>query len=77
MIFEKLKALLSHKFEVEESVINPDTRLIEDLGADSLDVVDLVEAVQDEFEVEVKDEDIEGIKTVKDMMVCISNLLEA
>ncbi len=77
MIFEKLKALLSHKFEVEESVISPDTRLIEDLGADSLDVVDLVEAVQDEFEVEVKDEDIEGIKTVKDMMVCISNLLEA
>ena len=54
MVLEKVKAILAEQFDVEE----------EDLGADSLDVVDLLMSIEDEFEVEVPDEEIENIKTV-------------
>ena len=51
-------------FRSEEDKITADTDLQEDLGADSLDVVDLLMSIEDEFEVEVPDEEIENIKTV-------------
>ena len=57
MVLEKVKAILAEQFDV-------DTDLQEDLGADSLDVVDLLMSIEDEFEVEVPDEEIENIKTV-------------
>ena len=59
-----LKAILAEQFDVEEDKITVDTDLQEDLGADSLDVVDLLMSIEDEFEVEVPDEEIENIKTV-------------
>ena len=64
MVLEKVKAILAEQFDVEEDKITPDTDLQEDLGADSLDVVDLLMSIEDEFEVEVPDEEIENIKTV-------------
>ena len=64
MVFEKVKAILAEQFDVEEDKITADTDLQEDLGADSLDVVDLLMSIEDEFEVEVPDEEIENIKTV-------------
>ena len=64
MVLEKVKAILAEQFDVEEDKITADTDLQEDLGADSLDVVDLLMSVEDEFEVEVPDEEIENIKTV-------------
>lgn len=64
MVLEKVKAILAEQFDVEEDKINADTDLQEDLGADSLDVVDLLMSIEDEFEVEVPDEEIENIKTV-------------
>ena len=64
MVLEKVKAILSEQFDVEEDKITADTDLQEDLGADSLDVVDLLMSIEDEFEVEVPDEEIENIKTV-------------
>ena len=64
MVLEKVKALLAEQFDVEEDKITADTDLQEDLGADSLDVVDLLMSIEDEFEVEVPDEEIENIKTV-------------
>lgn len=60
----KVKAILAEQFDVEEDKITADTDLQEDLGADSLDVVDLLMSIEDEFEVEVPDEEIENIKTV-------------
>ena len=60
MVLEKL----AEQFDVEEDKITVDTDLQEDLGADSLDVVDLLMSIEDEFEVEVPDEEIENIKTV-------------
>ena len=64
MVLEKVKAILDEQFDVEEDKITADTDLQEDLGADSLDVVDLLMSIEDEFEVEVPDEEIENIKTV-------------
>ncbi len=64
MVLEKVKAILAEQFDVEEEKITADTDLQEDLGADSLDVVDLLMSIEDEFEVEVPDEEIENIKTV-------------
>ena len=64
MVLEKVKAILAEQFDVDEDKITADTDLLEDLGADSLDVVDLLMSIEDEFEVEVPDEEIENIKTV-------------
>ena len=64
MVLEKVKAIPAEQFDVEEDKITADTDLQEDLGADSLDVVDLLMSIEDEFEVEVPDEEIENIKTV-------------
>ena len=51
MVLEKVKAILAEQFDVEEDKITADTDLQEDLGADSLDVVDLLMSIEDEFEV--------------------------
>lgn len=64
MVLEKVKAILSEQFDVEEDKITPETSIINDLGADSLDVVDLLMSIEDEFEIEVPDDEIENLKTV-------------
>ena len=64
MVLEKVKAILAEQFDVEEDKVTADTDLQEDLGADSLDVVDLLMSIEDEFGVEVTDDEIENIKTV-------------
>ena len=73
MVLEKVKAILAEQFDVEEDKITADTDLQEDLGADSLDVVDLLMSIEDEFEVEVPDEEIENIKTVGALVSYIEN----
>ena len=52
MVFEKVKAILAEQFDVEEDTITYDTKIADDLGADSLDVVDLLMSIEDEFEIE-------------------------
>lgn len=64
MVLEKVKAILAEQFDVEEEKITAETDLQEDLGADSLDVVDLLMSIEDEFEIEIPDDEIENIKTV-------------
>lgn len=68
MVLEKVKTILSEQFDVEEESITPETSIINDLGADSLDVVDLLMNIEDEFGVEVPDEDVEKVKTVEDLV---------
>lgn len=72
MVFEKIRALLSEQLDIEEDDITMESKLAEDLGADSLDVVDLIMAIEDEFEVEVLDEDIEKVVTVGDIVNYVS-----
>lgn len=73
MVFEKVKAILSEQFDVEEDTITNDTSITEDLGADSLDVVDLLMSIEDEFEIEVPDTEIENIKTVGELVKYIED----
>ena len=68
MIFEKVCKIISEQFDLEMDQINEDTLLVEDLDADSLDLVDLVMSFEDEFQLEVPDEEIENIKTVGDIV---------
>ena len=68
MVLEKVKAILSEQFDVEEDTITPDTTIADDLGADSLDVVDLLMSIEDEFEIEIPDGEIENIKTVGELV---------
>lgn len=64
MVLEKVKVILSTQFDVEEDSITPETDIADDLGADSLDVVDMLMSLEDEFDVEIPDEEIEKIRTV-------------
>jgi acyl carrier protein len=66
--FEKVKGIVKEQLDVEEDRITPEANFIEDLGADSLDTVELVMALEEEFEVEIPDEDAESIKTVRDVV---------
>ena len=61
----KIKEIIIDKLGVEESKITSDARFLEDLGADSLDTVELVMSFEEEFELEIPDEEAEGIATVK------------
>ncbi len=68
MIFEKVRAILCEQLDIEEDAITMDSDIAEDLGADSIDVVDLIMSLEDEFEVEMPDEDVANIKTVGDIV---------
>lgn len=72
-VFEKLQKIISEQLEIDEDDITPDSDIIDDLGADSLDIVDLVMSIEDEFQVEIPDEAIEQIATVEDAVKYIED----
>ncbi|MDP4152950.1 MAG: acyl carrier protein [Bacillota bacterium] len=65
MIFEKLKKIIAEQFSADEEELTPETRF-EDLGADSLDLVELVMAIEEEFDIQVDDEDVDSMSTIGD-----------
>jgi acyl carrier protein len=65
---ERIKEIIVEQLGVDESQITPDASFIDDLGADSLDTVELVMAFEEEFDIEIPDEDAEKIRTVKDVI---------
>ena len=68
MVFEKVKSIIKEQLGVDEEKVTLEASIIDDLGADSLDVVDLVMSLEEEFDVEIPDEDVEGMKTVGDIV---------
>ncbi len=64
----RVKSIIADQLGVSEDEIKPESSFIEDLGADSLDIVELVMAMEEEFEVEIPDEEAENIKTVGDAL---------
>lgn len=66
--FEQIRALLAEQLEVDPEKITMDSNILDDFEADSLDVVDMVMTLEDEFGVEVPDEAIEGFHTVGDVV---------
>lgn len=73
MVFEKVKKLISEQLDVEEDVIKETSSITDDLGADSLDVVDLVMSIEDEFDVQIPEDQVENIKTVGDIVKYIED----
>ena len=68
MIFEKVRAIICDQLELDEDVVTLDAVLLEDLGADSIDLADLVMTLEDEFDLEISDEELENIRTVADIV---------
>lgn len=64
-VFEKVKKIVSEQLGVEEADVKPEASFANDLGADSLDTVELVMALEEEFDIEIPDEAAEGIGTVQ------------
>ena len=71
--FEQVKQILCDQLDLEEEQVNEDSEVIDDLGADSLDIVDLVMTLEEEFDTEIPDEDIENLKTVGDIVKYIED----
>ena len=67
-MLDKIKTIVAEQLGVDESQVTEDASFIDDLGADSLDTVELIMAFEEEFDVEIPDEDAQKIKTVKDIM---------
>ncbi len=66
-MLEKVQAMLAEALGISADKITPDARIIEDLGADSLDVVELLSRLEDEYGITIPDEDVETLKTVGDV----------
>ncbi len=73
MVFEKIKNILAEQLDADVDEMTMETNIAKDLGADSLDVVELLMSIEDEFEVEIPDEEIENIKTIGDLTEYIQN----
>jgi len=74
-ISEKVKAIICDQLMVDPEEVNPDSSFVEDLGADSLDTVELIMEFEDEFGVEIPDEEAEKISTVGEAIAFLENLL--
>ncbi|MCI6488533.1 MAG: acyl carrier protein [Candidatus Limivicinus sp.] len=74
MIFEKVQKALAEQFEVSPDTITLDTNLIDDLGADSLDVVELIMSIEDEFGVSISDEEAANLVTVQRIVDYVEKL---
>ncbi len=72
-IEEKVKQIVAEQLGVEEDQVTGEAAFMDDLGADSLDTVELVMALEEEFDVEISDEDAEKIATVQDAISYITN----
>ena len=76
MVFDKIKDIIVEQLDVEEDAVTMEASITEDLGDDSLDVVDLVMSIEESFDVEIPDEEVENIKTVGDIVKYIENKVE-
>jgi acyl carrier protein len=73
----KVNSIIVEQLGVEDGSLVPEANLLDDLGADSLDVVELVMALEEEFKIEVPDEDVENIRTIGDIVRYVGTKVEA
>lgn len=76
MVFEKVKSIIMDQLDVEEDKVTLDAVIQDDLGADSLDIVDLVMSFEEEFDIEIPDDQVENIKTVGDIVKYIEEKVD-
>lgn len=75
-MFEKVKEIISEKLSINEDDITMDSSFVDDLNADSLDLVELMMALEDELDTEIPDEEAENFKTVGDVVKYLKNHVE-
>ncbi len=73
MVFEKIKSIIAAQLDIDPESITYESSITDDLGADSLDVVDLVMSFEDEFGIEIPDDAVENIRTVSDIVKYIED----
>lgn len=66
MVLEKVQKIIEEQLGIDAKEVRPEAAFIEDLGADSLDVVELIMAMESEFDIEIGDDEVEEISTVED-----------
>ena len=71
--FEKISSLMAEQLSIDKASITPESEIIKDLGADSLDLVEMLLSMEESFGVTITDEQTESIKTVKDIVDIIDN----
>jgi acyl carrier protein len=76
MIYDKVRELLASQFEIDMNKITEETDIVGDLGADSLDLVEMIMMLEEEFGIVITDESIYGYKTVGEITAFIENLLD-
>lgn len=76
-VMAKLKELVVERLNVEADRIKPEASFVEDLGADSLDIVELIMGIEEEFDIEIPDEDAEKLTNVGDALTYVKNKLDA
>ena len=74
-IFEKVKEIIMDQLDVDEDMVTMDASFVDDLEADSLDVVELMMAMEEEFDIEISDEEAEGIVTIGDAVGYLSDMI--
>jgi acyl carrier protein len=70
---DKVKKIIAEKLSVDLSEVVPEASFVDDLGADSLDLVELIMTIEEEFDIDISDEDAEKMESVKDAMDYIAN----
>lgn len=70
-VFDQIRDIIVEQLNVEEDQVTPDARFVDDLGADSLDVVELIMRIEDELQIEIKDEDAEKLMRVADAVAYV------
>ena len=75
MVFDKVKDIIVDQLDVDEDKITMDASITEDLGADSLDVVDLIMSLEEEFDIKIPDDEVENVKTVGDIVKFIEEII--
>lgn len=76
MVFEKVRDIIAKELDVDASKITMDTHIIDELGADSLDAVELIMSIEDEFGIQVDDESAQKVKRVSDLVYYIEEVLK-
>lgn len=77
MIFDKIKEIVVEQLGVEEDIVTPEANIQDDLGADSLDIVDLIQTIEDEYDLSIPDEAVESIKTIGDIVAYVEKNTDA
>ncbi len=71
MTLDKVKEIIVDQLDVDEDKVTMDASIIDDLGADSLDIVDMIMTLEEEFDVKISDDEVENVKTVGDIVKII------